>query len=336
MGKGLIIVAIGISILISIVMLNLNANANKSTAATVNFFQNTQARIIANSGVEIYLEKMRRNKLLTGTFNNNSLMGGTYNINISGPDSALKIRCTSIFDGITHTSLVTAARIPIQIPDINGAIFVSSQNVSMDLNGNMNIDGNDHLMNGAPGGIGAAKPGIAVDDPADSSLIVNDISKHIASDITGLGGAPSVRSVPDLTDWLTITENFIYAADTVLSTGTYTTGTVLGTPTNPKITYVSGDVNFEDAVGSGIMVINGNITLSGNFVFKGIVIAYGRSTIITKTVGNSGIFGSTIFVGQNIFLETTGSSQFFYSSQAITNAKTLLKSSRFKILSWWE
>ena len=49
--------------------------------------KNTQARLIANSGVEAYLEKMRRDKTLKGSYNNNSLMDGSYDIDIAGPDS---------------------------------------------------------------------------------------------------------------------------------------------------------------------------------------------------------------------------------------------------------
>jgi hypothetical protein len=35
-------------------------------------------------------------------------------------------------------------------------------------------------------------------------------------------------------------------------------------------------------------------------------------------------------------MQATGNAQLYYSSAAINNAKTNLKSSRFTILSWWE
>ena len=84
------------------------------------------------------------------------------------------------------------------------------------------------------------------------------------------------------------------------------------------------------------MIVNGDVSLAGNFTFHGIVIAYGNSTITTKTTGNSGIFGASIFVGQSVDMQATGNAKLYYSTQAIENAKTNLKSSRFKILSWWE
>ena len=336
MGKAIILVTMGMSVIITVMIINLNVNTNAGLSTTVDFFKSTKARLIANSGVEIYLEKLRRDKTLTGNFLDNDLMEGEYDVYISGPDSLLSIRVESEFMEHTHASVVSAKRTAVTIPTINSAIYVSSENLTLKLNGNMDINGNDHNMDGTLSG-GSSLPGIAVDDAADSAFVVNDLKPKISNAILGTGGSPSVSTVTDNTDWLTITENFIFAADINLTTGTYSTGTVLGTAPEPKITYVNGDVNFSgSSSGYGIMVINGNVEMSGNFTFKGIIIAYGQSTIVTKTVGNAGIFGSAIFVGQNVDIQATGNASFYYSKESIDNAKNNLKSSRFEILSWWE
>jgi hypothetical protein len=336
MGKGLIIITLGVSIIIGYFALNLNANSNRGLQTTLDFFETTQARLIANSGIEIYLEKLRRNKNLTGSFLNNTLMDGSFDIHISGVDSLMTISAVGRYRDKIHTSIVTARRTLVTIPDVNSAIYVSSDNIGLDLNGNIDIDGNDHNIDGTPGPQ-PALPGIAVDDPADSAFIVNSLKPKISNAILGAGGAPSVRTVEDNTDWLTLTESYIFAADTTLVTGTYTTGTVLGTAANPIITYVNGNVDFSgQASGYGVMVVNGNLSMSGLFSYKGIIIAYGQSSIETKTVGNGGIYGAAIFVGQNVNIQATGNSLFYYSSQAILLAQNNLKSSRFEILSWWE
>ena len=122
-----------------------------------------------------------------------------------------------------------------------------------------------------------------------------------------------------------------------MPSGTYTTGTILGTFAEPKITYVTGNVHFSGtATGSGIMIINGNVTMSGEFTYYGMLIVYGQSSIETDIVGNGGIYGSTALVGNNVDIKATGNASFFYSSQAISNAQIKMKSSRFEILSWWE
>ena len=58
MGKGVLIIALGMSVIISFFILKLNSNSKENLSTTVNMFEQTQARLIANSGVEIYLEKL--------------------------------------------------------------------------------------------------------------------------------------------------------------------------------------------------------------------------------------------------------------------------------------
>ena len=304
---------------------------------TVESFEETRARLIANSGVEVYLEKLRRNKTLLGDFSENPLMQGSYDISIAGPDSALQIVSTAYFGEITHQSIVKAKRDPVKFPPVLGALYVSSDNLSLQLNGNLEIDGNDHNTNGTPGP-NPPLPGIAVDEKTDSAHIVDYFKPKISKDIMGYGGAPSVYTKQSsVSDWSETTENIIFAADITLSSGTYGSGTVLGTPSEPKITYVTGDVHLsDDAIGDGIMVVNGNLTMSGNFTYRGIILVYGKSTIETQIVGNGGVYGSTILVGENVSIHSTGNSSFFYSSEAIKNGMLNLKSSRFRILSWWE
>src|SRR3990172_13076568 len=99
-----------------------------------------------------------------------------------------------------HTSQVLARRNPVAMPPIHSAIYVSSENVDLNLNGNMEIDGNDHNMDGTPGPE-LALPGIGVDDPSDSAFVVNSLKPKIANDILGQGGSPSVKTIADSSDW---------------------------------------------------------------------------------------------------------------------------------------
>ncbi len=335
MGKGILILVLGMAVLIGVLIVNLNANTNRGLDTTLNYYNETQARLISNSGIEIFLERLRLDKSLYGSFPDNNLMGGSYSVTISNTDT-LTIVSVGTFNKVTHTTIIKGVRKPVQFPNINSSIYISSNNLDINMNGNMNIDGNDHNIDGTPGP-GTPLPGIAVDNSADSAYIINDVKPKISNAILGEGGAPSVRSVPDTTNWNELTKNYIFAADYTLPTGTYSTGTVLGTPASPKITYVNGDVDLSGtASGCGIMVVNGNVSLSGNFTFDGILIAYGESQITTKTTGNAGIYGAAIFVGESINFQATGNAGFYYSSQAINLAKANLKSSSFNILSWWE
>lgn len=335
-GKAILIIVMGAAAILTSLILNLNADSNSEVETTIDFYKQTQARLISNSGVEIYLEKLRRDKTLKGNFLNDNLMGGQYDVYISGTDSQLTIKSIGTFDNVTHTSVVTATRESITMPTIKSSFYVSSDNMNLNLNGNVDIDGNDHYTNGSPGP-NPPVPGFGVDDPSDSAFVIDNIKPKISNTIKGEGGPPSVRTISDSTDWLALTENIIFAADITLPSGTYSSGTYLGTPSQPKIIHANGDVHFTGTIsGDGILVVNGDLTLSGQFTFRGIIIVYGQSSIETDIVGQGAVYGGTICVGKSVNIKATGNAGLYYSSQAINNAKTNLKSSRFKILSWWE
>jgi len=334
MGRATIIILLGFSIITSFIILKLNANSKEGLTTTVDHYENTSARLIANSGVEIYLEKLRRDKDLVGNFSNINLDGGEYSISISGPDTFRTITSIATLGGTTHTSIVEARRFPVKLPKINAAVYIEADTLALNLNGNMNIDGNDYLMNGTPGPE-SPLPGIGVDDAPDSSFIIDNVKPKIAGEIDGYGGTPSVWTINDNIDWLALAKELIFSADTTLVTGTYTQAS-FGTPAEPIITFVNGNVDFTDATGYGVMVINGNANMSGNFKYYGIVIVYDQSTIRCQTIGNNGIYGATILVGKEVSIESQGNSTFYYSSEAINLAKLKLKSSRFEIVSWWE
>lgn len=336
MGKSLIILVLGFSIITSYLILKLNANSKQGLAVTVDHYLDTQARLIANTGVEIYFEKMRRDKTLKGTFNNNPVLDGYYDINISGPDSLLIITSVGHFSGATHQAIVKAARDPVHLPPALGAIYIVSDILELQLNGNLDIDGNDTNMDGSAGSESPV-PGVILDEPADSLFFTENIKPKIANDIEGFGGSPSIYSSNDTTDWEELTMNLIFAADITVSSGTYSSGMHFGTPTAPKITFMNGDIHLSGTSdGYGIMIVNGNLTMSGEFTYRGIILVYHESSIDCQITGNGGIYGATILVGSDVELHATGNASFYYSSEAIKNAQLYLKSSRFKIASWWE
>lgn len=336
MGRALLIIVVGVAALLTVLKANLSSNSSQEVDNSVKFFKKSQARLIANAGIEIYLEKLRRDKNLTGEFEDNSVMGGKYDINISGPDSALNIISASRFYSTEHRSFVFAKRTPVKMPTINSAMYINSTSLSLNLNGNMDIDGNDHNTDGSPGP-NPAVPGVGLDSPADSAYFQNNIKPKIYNDILGAGGTPSIRSVADTTNWLAVTEALIFAADITIPSGTYNTAGLYGSPSEPKITYVTGNVNLTGGFeGDGIMIVNGNLSMAGNSTFRGIVLVYKNSSIECKVTGNGGIYGGTILAGNNVDIQSTGNASFFYSSQALANAQAKLKSSRFEIVDWWE
>jgi len=340
MGRGILIVVLGLGIIITILEFNLNANTTQGLSTTTSYYDANQARLISNSGIDIYLEKMVTNKSLSGgTFTNNTLMGGSYDIYIWGQDTLLNIKSIATFNNVSHTTLVTAKRAQVQLPKVSSSVYIQAQTVGINFGGNLTIDGNDHQIGStSANGTGTPLPGIGLSPSIDSTTIIDNIKSKVTGDITGAGGAtPNVEHVNNTIDWNAMTQSIVASADNTIASGTYS-GNTFGTDASPQVTYATGDVHFSGTVtGSGIMVVNGNLTLSGQFTFDGIIIVYGTSQITVQSTGQATVYGATMLIGSSVlFQPAAGKAAFYYSSSAISNAQVKLKSTQFKILSWWE
>jgi hypothetical protein len=339
MGKGILIVVLGMSVIIGFFILKLNANSKENQSTTVNMFEQTQARLIANSGVEVYLEKLKAdNTMLGNTYTNNSLFGGTYDVNLSGPDSAVLVRSTATFMGVTHTSIVKAQADKLPFFPVPGAMYIAANSVSnVKISGNIKVNGYDHDINGNLLNNGNVLPGIAVDNPADVAKIKGSIKG--SAEIDGTGGKPSVQPVTNGIDWEKYAMDVESNPDIIINSSTNLNNIAnLGTLAHPKSTFVNGDITFnKNLEGCGILVVNGNLTINGTFTYRGIIIAYKDSEITTKLNGNGKVYGAMIIAGTSANLEiSNGNFNCFYSQAALTAIGTLIKARRFNILSWWE
>jgi hypothetical protein len=342
MGKMAIILTMGMTVLIAFFVLRLNSNAKEGLSTTVNMYENTQARLIANSGIEIYLEKMRRDKTLSGTFLNQKGIDGSYDLYISGPDTNLTIRSIGYYLDVQHETIVQARRDPVKFPAPPAPLYVStSAMANVQMTGNFTVSGWNHDKDGniiSKIQSGGATPGVAVDNPADSAAIVDILKKNTANNITGVDGTtPDVRVKNLGIDWADISLDLAFSADQTLGSGKYNTGK-FGDYANPQITMINGSADFTGNIsGAGILIINGDVTIEGTFNFQGLVIAYKKSTITTKLNGNGSVIGSFIVSGDAVDMDiSNGTFSALYSGPALDNAKANLKSSRFQILSWWE
>jgi len=339
MGKGLLIIVLGMSVIISFFILKLNANSKENLSTTVNMFEQTQARLIANSGVEIYLEKLKADKTMNGnTYLNNSLFGGDYDLTMVGPDSLVRVTSTANFMGVTHTTVVEAQTDKLPVFPIPAAMYIASETVSgAKINGNITISGYDHDINGNILNNGNDLLGIAVDNPADVPTILSNIGG--SATVEGTGGNPSVNAVTNAIDWEAYAEDVANNPDIVITSATdFAKYTNLGTTTDPKTTFINGNIQISnDLTGCGIMVVNGNLKINDLFTYRGIIIAYKDSEIRTELNGEANLYGGMIIAGKSAELWiSNGTFDLFYSQEALQTVAQLLKTRRFNIVSWYE
>lgn len=307
--------------------------SNRITDFSIEYFNLLQAQNIANSGLQITLNKLRLNKNLRGEFNDNQLFGGKYSVKITGNDTILIKVNSQYMDKIVSAS-VTTIWDNITIPPIKSGISISSSNINLKLNGNISISGNDKNPDGTPG-LAPAVSGISVETPQDSIRVLSEIPNNVKPNITGAGTIPSIGVNPNPQNINELLGQYIQSADIILQSGTYSSGTILGTPENPKITYIVGNANFAgNASGAGILIIYGDMSCSGNFQYQGIVIVYGNTEISASASGTSAIYGSMFVIGPSVNVTATGSATINYSSKTIQNISQKLKTSKFFVSNW--
>lgn len=335
MGNSTIIIILFSVIIISAIIMGINTKTSMSVDETTESYKEAQTRLIANSSLELYLNKLRRNKSLRGNFPSNNLMNGQYDVSITGSDT-VRVVSTARFLGRNSLSRVDLIWDNITLPKINSSLSISATNLDLKLNGNILISGHDTNPDGTAGS-NSSVLGISVNNSSDSIRIADSLSSKVKSNITGIGGTPSIGVSTDSINYASLTGQFIQAADIIMPGGTYSSGTTLGTLADPKITYVTGNVNFTGtASGSGVLVVYGNMSWSGSFTYHGIVLIFGNSSITAAASGTSAIYGAVLVAGPSVDFQVTGSTAIYYSSLVINQIENNLKSNKFIVKNWLE
>jgi hypothetical protein len=106
---------------------------------------------------------------------------------------------------------------------------------------------------------------------------------------TALGPLATVDGLTNLVNSITA------AADPANVYGSNPSITNLGTNTNPVINVVHGDLSLGPSTGAGILVVTGNLTISGNPSFNGLILVIGKGTF-TKNGGGNGTLNGALLV----------------------------------------
>jgi hypothetical protein len=348
MGKSSLIIVMGMAVIVTFFILKMNANSKENTSTTVNMFEQTQARLIANTGVEIYLEKLYADTLLINTTSSSqNLFNGSYIVNLSGTLPNVRVTSTANFQGVSHTSVADAFLQPISFPNLPAGVYVSTNAVASACElGDMSVSGADHDINGVIKGDG--KPavfGIGVDNDADRIEVLSNLLKPqniegLVDTSTGDIGFSSVGVTNLGIDWGKIYQYLANAADQTFISN-IPSGTDLGTLASPKITLINADANVNKSIsinsceGAGIMVVNGNVKFTGNSSYKGIILCYKNSDLTFESMGTDNVLGGIVAAG-TVKFKLLGTMNVKYSLDVINSVKLNLKANGFKILAWYE
>jgi hypothetical protein len=319
--------------------------------ATRNYRGAAQVHFVAESGISEALQLINgpgvihfQNDVVTpwgGLWGNQArgfapLWGFTYDVDVfeTAGDEANSGRLVATATGPEGVKNVVVANvrrsdIPSTAP---GAIYLASDAATdATFNGNnFQVDGNDHNYTG---GLGSAPPvpGISTRNDANTQETIDSLSSGQKDNVTGLGYLPGPPTVPSIKTspaapsaaQLDQMINDILARGAVERTDSQVNGNLeIGTPAAPQITHFTNadGVTIKangTASGAGIMIVEGNLTIQGNFNFKGLILVRG-STQVTEVTGNATVYGS--IWTSDINLQVAGSAIVYYSTQALALA----------------
>ena len=349
MGKSTLLIVFGFTTIIAFLVLKLNSNSKENLSTTVNMFEQTQARLIANTAVEVYLEKLYDDPTLINTTSSpQSLFNGSYVVNLAGTLPNVRVTSTATFQGVQHVSVADAWLEPIDLPRMPGGIYLNT-NLVIDPKeiGDMDVSGLNHDLTGKIKGDG--KPAVwavAVDDVVQKENILNNLLKPeklpgLINPTTGETGFPSVGIDNLSNEWGDIYQYLANAADQTFIED-IPIGADLGTLANPKITLINAVANDDKTIivngneGAGILVVNGNVKFAGNFTYQGLILCYKNTDLTFETTGTNEVIGGVVVAGQSVGFKLTGTMSVKYSLDVLNAIKANLKADGFRILSWYE
>lgn len=361
MGKSSLILVLGMSVIIGFFILKMNVNSKENLSTTVNMFEQTHSRLIANSGIEIYLEKLFFDHSLLGTsVQGIELFNGEYDVEITGNLDSVRIKSTATFMDVTHISVVIAELFTPEVPDIKGGLYIPTYSLrgAKNLgNGTLRIDGRDYEMNANPGVQNPPKlkdplvgvPGITVDNQEDKDYLINAFGSFLNSNIHGMSGGNYVTGAPAISvtnenfDWRALIELLTTAYDFLINAENKDKiPSEIGTIANPKVTLINEPDPKKTVMingnitGAGIMVVNGNVNFLGGLNYNGLIFCYRESKMEFTLSGTSSIFGGIIAAGDSVEFKGAGTTNVYYSSDAIINISNNMEPLAFNIKSWWE
>lgn len=360
MGKSILIITLGVSLIIGFIILKINTNATSGVESTMNKFDKTHARLIANSSIEIYLEKLFQDETLIDKDFSGNLMNGTYNLRIDGPYNNAKITSAANFLGVNHTSIVEVKLVKPTPLTVKSALYFATPSLSgvKNLgNGTLRIDGKNYYMNDNPGVKNpptlnnslSGVPGITVENDPAKEYLINAFGGFLNTNVLGVVGgvdvigANAISVSPDIYDWKTYVEQLISAAKEentfnsmkevpkTLGTLVKPQITLINEPDTTKTVTINGNIS-----GAGIMVINGDVKFNGDLIYNGLIICYKETKMEFTLEGGSFIFGSMIAAGNEVEFKGAGTAHVYYSSEAIKEIVDEMVEFGFQVTSWWE
>ena len=255
----------------------------------------------------------------------------------SDPDNKVIITSTGT---VNNASKTIEAVYYYRKVDVDGALGIYGDGPAVELSGASEIDGRDYKVppdfdcSGAgctatlAGGV-PAEPGIYAEEAITQKGLITDETdpkQNIFGDppVKDVGGSEiSVSYWQDFANSLTPDLTVDSAEGTI-------TENIFGSRDNPQITMISDSATGTHLSGTidgaGILIVNGDLQITGTFHFEGLIIVMSGGDLVVTGTGRSITYGSVVLAGSGVSSEVDygGHASIRYSSQALSYAADTL------------
>ena len=170
---------------------------------------------------------------------------------------------------------------------------------------------------------------------ANPTNISAQLQNNQINNVEGVGSEPSIIPAPYNYDVQGMIDSYKGMADDVSAGGTISNGSLpdWGSWNDYKIVYVTNDLHISGSlVGGGLLLLEGNLDVSGSFTWYGLVINTGAITF-TGGGGDIHIYGSVISEGGFTTNRVGGNADVLYSSMALAK---LAAFNPYRVSAWTE
>jgi hypothetical protein len=202
----------------------------------------------------------------------------------------------------------------VALPALPGSMIFDGPGANFVINPNSNallVNGTD-IAQGPNAGVGCGaptnEPAIGTYSAGDTTTVTSELNRPSAY----TGGPPNASvanvnsqlSIYSTVDGLTSLTNAVISAagSNVYPNASISVPLNWGTPAQPVINVVNGDYSGPIS-GSGILLVTGVMTSSGNPSFNGLVLVIGKGELI-KNGGGNGVINGSLFVA-NMYTNTS-------------------------------
>jgi hypothetical protein len=205
---------------------------------------------------------------------------------------------------------VAASVVRSSTPYVPAALSVGASEVSIDLGDAVVLDGVDAQT---PDEDPVA--GVALDDDYDVDVFLSQLPLATRQRLRGAGGSPSA-----------VRHSFSSAANlaqllAALPDAEELIGQPIQGPFGNGVRVVRGSTEVRDAEGSGILVVDGDLQISGNFAFAGILLVAGD--LHSEPDSSLDIAGAVVLGASTRTVELLGQGTIGYASAALQSADAL-------------